>query len=608
MDIQQKQIRNIAIVAHVDHGKTTLVDELLKQSGVYHEKQQVEERVMDSNALERERGITILAKNTSVMYKDIKINIVDTPGHADFGGEVERTLSMVDNVLLVVDAFEGPMPQTRFVLKKALELKLKPIVVVNKADRPNARPAEVIDEVLDLFISLDADDEQLEFPVIYTSAIQGWASTVPNEKGENLLPLFEMIESICLPPTGNKEVTQMMVTNIEYNEFIGRIAIGKLQNGTLEIGQNVSVITPQGDTTTQKIGKIFTFDGLNRREVSQVDHGEIIAISGLQPINIGETISSVDNPKPLRAIKIDEPTITMTFGANTSPFAGLEGDYVTSRHLKSRLEKELETNVSLHVSQTESKDKFLVAGRGELHLSILIETMRREGYEFEVSRPKVIFKEIEGKLHEPIERVFIEVPSEFSGAVIEKLGAKKAELVKMENPNPDQTRLEFLTPARSLIGFRAELLTDTKGNGIINHTFEEFQPYKGEIPAKNKGSLIASDTGEATNYGLFHCQERGTLFVGPHTKVYTGMVVGQSTRNVDIDVNVCKKKQVTNMRASGSDENIILTPPTILSLEQSLEFIGDDELLEVTPDNLRIRKVQLDSKKRIREWKSKQGK
>ncbi|WP_350344773.1 translational GTPase TypA [Proteinivorax tanatarense] len=608
MNIKQDNIRNVAIVAHVDHGKTTLVDELLKQSGIYHEKQQVEERVMDSNALERERGITILAKNTAVMYNDIKINIVDTPGHADFGGEVERTLSMVDNVLLVVDAFEGPMPQTRFVLKKALELKLKPIVVVNKADRPNARPIEVIDEVLDLFISLDADDEQLEFPVIYTSAIQGWASTEANKKGENLVPLFEMIKNVCLPPSGNNEKTQIMVTNIEYNEFIGRIAIGKLQNGSLETGQSVSIITPQGEINKQNINKIYTFEGLNRKEVPKVDYGEIVAISGLHPINIGETISSAENPHPLPSIKIDEPTITMTFSANTSPFAGLEGDYVTSRHLKSRLEKELETNVSLHVSQTESKDKFLVAGRGELHLSILIETMRREGFEFEVSRPKVIFKEIDGVLHEPIERVFIEVPSEFSGTIIEKLGAKKAELVKMESPNPDQTRLEFLCPARSLIGFRSELLTDTKGNGIINHTFEDFQPYKGDIPTKNKGSLVASDTGETSNYGLYHCQERGTLFIGPHTKVYTGMVVGQSTRNVDIDVNVCKKKQVTNMRASGSDENIILTPPTILSLEQSLEFIGDDELLEVTPQNLRIRKVQLDSKKRIREWKSKQGK
>lgn len=601
----REDIRNVAIVAHVDHGKTTLVDCLLKQSGVFRENQQVAERIMDSNSLERERGITILAKNTSIFYNGVKINIVDTPGHADFGGEVERTLKMVDNILLVVDAFEGPMPQTKFVLKKALDLNLKPIVVVNKVDRPGARPLEVVDEVLDLFISLDADEDQLEFPVIYCSAVEGWASLDPHKKGTDLKPLFDLLIDIVNPPQGEESPLQLMVTSIEYNEFVGRIAVGKLVNGILKPGQAVTVCSPNCNTQ-QKIGKIYTYQGLNKVEVQEARFGDIYAISGLQPINIGETVADLENPQPLPFIKIDEPTISMTFSVNNSPFAGLEGKFVTSRHLRERLLKELETNVSLRVEETDQTDSFEVKGRGELHLSILIETMRREGYEFQVSKPQVIFKEIDGVKHEPIEKVTIDVPQEFSGTVIEKLGRRKGVMLDMVNLSPEQVRLEFLVPARGLIGYRSELLTDTKGNGIISHIFEGYEPYKGEISYRTRGSLVASETGESTPYGLYQAQARGRLFIPPQTKVYAGMVVGENAKANDIDVNVCKKKQLTNIRASGSDDAIQLTPYTQLSLEQALEFIAEDELVEVTPKSIRLRKKQLDAKLRLREWKARQ--
>ncbi|QNO16250.1 translational GTPase TypA [Alkalicella caledoniensis] len=602
-NVIRKDIRNVAIVAHVDHGKTTLVDGLLRQSGVFRENQHVEERVMDSNSLEKERGITILAKNTSIIYKDVKINIVDTPGHADFGGEVERTLKMVDNILLVVDAFEGPMPQTKFVLKKALELNLKPIVVVNKADRPDARPQDVVDEVLDLFISLNADEDQLEFPVIYCSAVQGWASLTPGEKGENLEPLFDLLIDTVYPPVGNEEPLQLMVTSIEYNEFVGRIAVGKLVNGIIRQGQPVTVHSPEG-FTTQKIGKLYTYRGLNKVEITEGKYGDIYAVSGIDPINIGETICDIENPQPLPFVKIDEPTIAMNFIVNNSPFAGLEGKYVTSRHLRDRLMKELETNVSLRVEETDQTDSFEVRGRGELHLSILIETMRREGYEFQVSKPQVIFKNIDGVKHEPIERVTIDVPQEFSGTVIEKLGIRKGILVDMTNISSDHTRLELLVPARGLIGYRSEMLTDTKGNGILSHIFEGYEPFKGEINYRSRGSLVASDPGDASPYGLSQAQARGRMFIPSQTKVYVGMIVGENAKTNDIDVNVCKRKQVTNMRASGSDDAISLTPHTQLSLEQALEFINDDELVEITPKNIRLRKKQLDSKQRLREWKN----
>lgn len=602
MTIRQ-DIRNVAIVAHVDHGKTTLVDGLLRQSGVFRENQQVAERVMDSNSLERERGITILAKNTSIMYNGVKINIVDTPGHADFGGEVERTLKMVDNILLVVDAFEGPMPQTKFVLMKALELDLKPIVVVNKVDRPGARPEEVVDEVLDLFISLDADEDQLEFPVIYASGVEGWASLDPNQRGENLKPLFDLLIDTVKPPQGEEQPLQLMVTSIEYNEFVGRIAVGKLVNGVIKPGMPVTVCSLEGNTQ-QKIGKLYTYQGLSKIETAEGKFGDIFAVSGLDPINIGETIADVDNPQPLPFVKIDEPTIAMTFSVNNSPFAGLEGKFVTSRHLRDRLMKELETNVSLRVEETSQTDSFEVKGRGELHLSILIETMRREGYEFQVSKPQVIFKDIDGVKHEPIERVTVDVPQEFAGTIIEKLGIRKGILVDMTNLTTDQTRLELLVPARGLIGYRSEMLTDTKGNGILSHMFNGYEPYKGEISYRTRGSLVASDPGETSSYGLSQAQARGRLFVPPQTKVYVGMVVGENAKTNDIDVNVCKRKQATNVRASGSDDAISLTPHVQLSLEEALEFIGDDELVEITPQSIRLRKKQLDAKIRLREWKN----
>ncbi|MBZ4644859.1 MAG: GTP-binding protein [Petroclostridium sp.] len=597
----REDVRNIAIIAHVDHGKTTLVDGLLKQSGIFRANEQVQERVMDSNDLERERGITILSKNTSVMYKGIKINIVDTPGHADFGGEVERVLKMVDGVLLLVDAFEGCMPQTRFVLRKALSLNLKPIVVVNKIDRPGARPYEVVDEILELFIELGADEDQLEFPVVYASARDGYAVVEPEAKGENLLPLFEMIVNHVPAPKGEMEQPlQILVSNIEYDEYIGRIAVGRVERGSAQYGQQAVLCKKDGSNVNVKITRLYQFEGLKRVEVESAKLGDIIAVSGISDINIGETICDAGHPEPLPFVQIDEPTISMTFSVNNSPFAGKEGIFVTSRHLRERLFKETETNVSLKVEETDSADSFKVSGRGELHLSILIETMRRQGYEFQVSKPVVINKEVNGEIHEPIELLIIDVPEEYMGVVMEKIGMRKAEMINMTSANSGYMRLEFKIPARGLIGYRSEFMTDTKGNGIMNHIFYGYEPYKGDIQGRQRGSLIAFETGEATTYGLYNAQERGTLFITPGTKVYEGMVVGENSRLEDITVNVCKKKHVTNMRAAGSEEALRLTPATVLSLEQSLEFIADDELVEVTPKNIRLRKKILNHEMRAK--------
>ncbi|KRQ86400.1 GTP-binding protein TypA/BipA [Caloramator mitchellensis] len=602
----REDIRNIAIIAHVDHGKTTLVDGMLKQSGVFRANEKVDERVMDSNDIERERGITILSKNTAVYYKETKINIVDTPGHADFGGEVERVLKMVDGVLLLVDAFEGPMPQNRFVLKKALELKLKPIVVINKIDRSDARPNEVIDDVFELFLELGADDEQLDFPIVYCSARDGIAKTELEDESISLEPLFNtIIEHVPAPQGFIDEPLQMLVTTIDSNEYVGRIAIGKIERGRIRKNQQVAVCSTDGNIRNGKIVTLYTFNGLKREEVEEANLGDIVAISGIADINIGETIADVQNPEALPFVEIDEPTISMTFSVNDSPFAGREGDYVTTRHLRDRLLKELDTNVSLRVNETDSTDAFEVSGRGELHLSILIETMRREGYEFQVSRPRVIYKEIDGVLCEPIEYLTIDVPEEFVGVVIEKLGSRKAEMVNMASAINGYSRLEFKIPARGLIGYRSEFLTDTKGNGIMNHIFYGYEPAKGDIPERSRGVLVAFETGEAVTYGLYNAQERGTLFIGPGTPVYQGMIVGVCSRAEDIDVNVCKKKHVTNMRAAGSDEALRLTPPVELSLEQCLEFIAGDELVEVTPKNVRMRKRILDSQQRKKEAKKK---
>ncbi|MCX7923927.1 MAG: translational GTPase TypA [Clostridia bacterium] len=600
----RENIRNIAIIAHVDHGKTTLVDGMLRQSGIFRENEQVQERVMDSNDLERERGITILAKNTAVNYKDIKINIVDTPGHADFGGEVERVLKMVDGVLLLVDAFEGAMPQTRFVLRKALQLNLKPIVVVNKIDRPEARPHEVIDEVLELFIELGADDEQLEFPIVYASAREGYALKELDDEKNNLEPLFETIIERVPSPTGYMDKPlQLLVSSIDYDEYVGRIAIGRIERGSIKSGQQAVICRTDGTVQNIKISKLYTFEGLRRADASEAALGDIVSVAGVGDITIGETICDVDSPEPLPFVEIDEPTISMTFSVNNSPFAGREGTYVTSRHLRDRLFKELETNVSLRVEETDSADSFKVSGRGELHLSILIETMRRQGYEFQVSKPTVIYKEVDGALFEPIEYLTIDVPEDFMGVVMEKLGTRKAEMVNMHSANQGYMRLEFRIPARGLIGYRSEFLTDTKGNGIMNHIFHGFEPYKGDIPTRTRGSMIAWEDGEAVTYGLYNAQERGSLFITPGTKVYEGMVVGENSRTEDIVVNVCKKKHVTNMRASGSDEALRLTPAIVMSLEQSLEFIAEDELVEITPKNIRIRKRILDSNQRAKSKK-----
>lgn len=598
MKIKREDIRNIAIIAHVDHGKTTLVDELLKQSGVFRSNQEVMERVMDSGDIERERGITILAKNTAIYYKNTKINIIDTPGHADFGGEVERVLKMVNGVVLVVDAFEGSMPQTKFVLKKALELNLPVIVCINKIDRPEARPTEVIDEVLELLMDLDASDEQLDCPFVFASAKNGHASTDLEQPGDNMVQLFETILDYIPAPEGDPEAdTQVLISTIDYNEYVGRIGVGKVDNGTLKVNQEVVLVNAHdvGKQKKVRISKLYEFDGLNKVEVTSATVGSIISISGIADIHIGDTICSPENPVPILFQKISEPTIAMQFMVNDSPFAGQEGKYVTSRHLRDRLLKELNTDVSLRVEETDTTEAYKVSGRGELHLSVLIENMRREGYEFAVSKAEVLYKKDEnGKLLEPIELAYIDVPDEFSGSVIEKLSSRKGELQAMKTSSTENTRLEFLIPSRGLIGYRGEFMTDTKGNGIINTIFHGYGPYKGEIQYRKQGSLISFETGESITYGLFNAQERGTLFIGPGQKVYSGMVIGQNGKAEDVEVNVCKRKQLTNTRSSGADEALKLTTPRLLSLEQCLEFIDVDELLEITPKNLRIRKKILD--------------
>lgn len=597
----RENLRNIAIIAHVDHGKTTLVDQMLRQSGVFRANETVAERVMDSNDLERERGITILSKNTAVMYEGTKINIVDTPGHADFGGEVERILMMVDGVLLLVDAFEGCMPQTRFVLKKALGLGKKPVVVVNKIDRPGARPLEVVDEILDLFIELGADEDQLDFPVIYASGRDGYASTSPDVQGTDMKPLFEMIIREVPAPKGELDgPLQILFSNIDYDEYVGRVGIGRVERGSVQVGQPVVLCKRDGGTENVRVTKLYQFEGLKRVDVENAQLGDIVAVAGIADLNIGETACAPDCVEPLPFVKIDEPTVSMMFMVNNSPFAGKEGKYVTSRNLRDRLFKEVETNVAMRVEETDSPDTFKVSGRGELHLSILIETMRRQNYEFQVSRPKVILKEIGGKLCEPIELLMIEVPESYVGAVMEKLGSRKAELVNMGSRDTGTTHLEFRIPARGLMGYRTEFLTDTNGNGIMNHVFEGYEPFKGEISTRTQGSLIVHETGESTAYGLFNAQERGRLFIGPGVPVYEGMVVGASPKSDDITVNVCKKKHLTNTRASGSDDALKLTPPSVMSLEQALEFIADDELVEVTPKNFRLRKMILSKEQRMK--------
>ena len=591
-------IRNVAIIAHVDHGKTTLVDSLLRQSGVFRENQEVAERVMDSNDIERERGITILSKNTAVMYNDVKINIIDTPGHADFGGEVERVLKMVNGVILVVDAFEGAMPQTKFVLRKALELKLPVIVCVNKIDRPEARPEEVIDEVLELFLELEADDAQLDCPFIFASAKAGTAVKDLDDTPVNMAPLFETIIDYIPAPEGDPEAgTQVLISTIDYNEYVGRIGVGKVDNGTIAVNQEVVIVNAHEPEKQKKVkvSKLYEFDGLVKTEVREAGIGSIVAISGIADIHIGDTLCATDAIEPIPFQKISEPTIAMHFMVNDSPLAGKEGKYVTSRHLRDRLFRELNTDVSLRVEETDTTEAFKVSGRGELHLSVLIENMRREGYEFAVSKAEVLYKEDEtGKRLEPMELAYIDVPEEFSGTVIEKLSQRKGELLNMGAGTGGYTRLEFAIPSRGLIGYRGDFMTDTKGNGIINSIFNGYGPYKGDIQYRKQGSLIAFESGESVTYGLFNAQERGTLFIGPGEQVYSGMVVGQNPKAEDIELNVCKKKQLTNTRSSSADEALRLTPPRILSLEQALDFIDTDELLEVTPTNLRIRKKILD--------------
>ena len=604
MKISRNDVRNIAIIAHVDHGKTTLVDELLKQSGVFRENQEVQERVMDSNDIERERGITILSKNTAIHYKGTKINIIDTPGHADFGGEVERVLKMVNGVILVVDAYEGAMPQTKFVLKKALELSLPVILCVNKIDRPEGRPSEVVDEVLELFLDLEADDSQLDCPVVYASARNGYAMLDPNDEPKDMQPLFDTIIDYIPAPTGDPDAdTQILVSTIDYNEYVGRIGIGKVDNGSIRVNQECYVVNHhEPDKKVKvKISKLYEFEGLNRVEVQEATIGSIVAVSGIADIHIGDTLCSLTNPVAIPFQKISEPTISMNFLVNDSPLAGQEGKFITSRHLRDRLFRELNTDVSLRVEETESAEMFKVSGRGELHLSVLIENMRREGYEFAVSKAEVLYKEDErGHKLEPMELATIDVPDDFSGSVIQKLSQRKGELQGMTPMSGGYTRLEFSIPSRGLIGYRGEFLTDTKGNGILNTLFDGYGPYKGEIQYRKQGSLIAFESGETITYGLFAAQERGTLFVGPGEKVYSGMVIGQNGKAEDIEINVCKTKKLTNTRASGSDDSLKLTPPRILSLEQALEFIDTDELLEITPETIRIRKKILDSRMRMR--------
>lgn len=591
--IDRKNIRNIAIIAHVDHGKTTLVDALLKQSGIFRENEQVDERAMDSNDLERERGITILAKNTSLFYNNVKINIIDTPGHADFGGEVERGLEMVDGVLLLVDAFEGCMPQTRFVLSKAFALNLKPIIVVNKVDRPNARPYEVVDEVLDLFIDLGATEEQLDTPVIYASGRDGWATAEynPERPNKDLKELFELIvNEIPCPDAKEDEPFQMLVSNIDYDDYTGRIAVGKIQRGSIKTNMQLSVCRADGSIGRSKATKLFMFEGLSKAVVEEAGAGDVVAISGITDINIGETICDVENPEALPFVKIDDPVLSMTFSVNDSPFAGQDGKFVTSRHLRERLFRELDSNIALRVEETDTTEAFVVSGRGELHLSVLIENMRREGYEFQVSNPVVIYKEIDGVKCEPVERLTIDVPEEYTGTVMDGVIKRMGQMVNMSPTAQNYTRLEFLIPSRGLIGYRGELMTATKGTGIINSILEGYEPYKGELQTRTRGTLIAWENGTSVTYGLYNAQERGTLFIGAGVKVYEGMIVGENARLEDIVVNVCKKKHVTNTRASGSDDALKLVPPKQLSLEQCLEFIADDELLEVTPNELRMRK------------------
>jgi len=591
----RKNIRNIAIIAHVDHGKTTLVDGMLKQGGIFRENQQVDERVMDNNDLEKERGITILSKNTSLMYNGVKINIVDTPGHADFGGEVERVLKMVDGVLVLVDSFEGCMPQTRFVLKKALSLNLKPIIVVNKIDRPNARPYEVVDEVLELFLELEANDDQFNSPVVYASGRDGYATINPEQPGEDLTPLFDMIVNHVPAPEGDAQAPlQLLISNIDYDEYVGSIAIGRIERGRAKVGQSAVICKKDGTTQQIRLTKMYMYEGLKRIDAEEAQVGDIIQVAGVADVQIGETICDPEHPEPLDFIEIDEPTISMNFSVNNSPFAGREGEFVTSRHLRDRLFKEMITNVSLKVEETDSAETFKVSGRGELHLSVLIETMRRQGYEFQVSKPEVITKMVDGVLMEPMEQLIVDVPEEFTGTVIQTLSERKAQMVNMSTTGTGFTRIEFNAPSRSLIGYRSQLLTDTRGNGVMNHMLSGYEEFKGDIPVRQRGSLVAFEDGETITYGLYNAQERGNLFVGPGEKVYMGMVVGENNRGGDIDVNVCKKKHVTNMRASGSDEALRLVPPIIMSLENCIEFLNDDELLEVTPESLRIRKKILD--------------
>ena len=607
MNITRDDLRNIAIVAHVDHGKTTLVDSMLKQSGIFRENQVVKDRVMDSNEIERERGITILSKNTAIYYKDIKINIIDTPGHADFGGEVERVLKMADGVVLLVDAFEGPMPQTKFVLKKAFELSLPAIVCINKIDRPEARPDQVIDEVLDLFIELGAGEEYLDSPFIFTSAREGSATLDINNKKDNMEDLFETIINYIPAPKGDvDEPLQILISTIDYNDYVGRIGIGRVERGKIHSNQEAIIINANKTDYMKKIkiGKIFEFEGLDRVEVEESTVGSIIAVTGVEGINIGDTICHIDYPEPLPFVKISEPTIAMNFSVNDSPFAGKEGRYLTSRQIRNRLFKELQTDVSLRVEETDSTDVFRVSGRGELHLSVLIENMRREGYEFQVSKPEVLYKYEGGKKLEPMERVTIDVSEAYIGSVIEKLGRRKGELIKMTEAKGGYSRLIFSIPARGLIGYRGEFMTDTKGEGILNAVFDGYAPYKGDIPHRVEGSLISFETGEATAYGLYSAQDRGTLFITPGTQVYKGMIIGSNPKGMDIEVNVCRKKHQSNIRASGSDEALRLSPPKDMSLEEALEFIEEDELIEVTPSIFRIRKKILDSNKRYKSKKN----
>ncbi len=599
--MNNQKIRNVAIIAHVDHGKTTLVDAMLRQSGIFRSNEQVEERVMDSNDLERERGITILSKNTAVHYGDIKINIVDTPGHADFGGEVERVLKMVDGVVLLVDAFEGAMPQTREVLKKSLALNLKPIVVINKIDRPGAQPYKVVDQVLELFIELGANDEQLDFPVVYASAKQGTATLDLNQTGTDLKCLFETIINSIDPPKCEMEgPMQMLVSNIDYDDYIGRISIGRVERGEINLNMPVAICKSENKILNARVAKLYLYDGLKRIEVEHAKAGDIVALSGVADINIGDTICDYEHPEKIPFVDIDEPTVSMTFSVNNGPFAGREGKFITSRHIRDRLFKELDRNVSLRVKETESPDSFEVSGRGELHLSVLIETMRREGFELLVSRPKVILKEINGVKCEPIERLVVNVPDDCVGNVIEKLGRRKAEMINMEPAEDGHTKIEFKIPARGIIGYRTEFLTDTKGEGTMNHIFDCYEEFKGDIQARTRGTIVAFENGKSITYGLYNAQDKGDLFIGPGVEVYEGMIVGLNSRGEDLAINVCKEKHLTNTRASGSDEALRLVPPIQMSLEKAIEFIQDDELVEVTPQSIRLRKKILNNKDRER--------